>query len=97
MINAANAHHTIIFNRIGQGGIRLPKQENQTDDNMIADLTPFNKLLESTEVSELNAIETAPLLIDVMLSGGNLKGTPRLTLTSFKVCLSLGTCCSLRD
>ena len=78
VINAANSHYTILFNRNGQGGVRLPKQDSTTDDNMIPNLSAFTSLVEQAEANDATPLEIATLLVDftdLLLSGGNLKAS----------------------
>jgi uncharacterized protein (DUF1800 family) len=76
VIRSANAHYTLVFNRNGQGGVRLPEQESATDDNMIPDFTAYSDLLEVAEANNATKAEEAALLVDytdLLLNGGNLK------------------------
>ena len=76
VVNAVNSHYTILFNRNGQGGLRLPEQNSATDDNMIPNLAAFTALIEHAEANNATALEVATLLVDftdLLLSGGNLK------------------------
>ena len=76
VINSANAHYTLVFNRKGQGGVRLPDQDSANDDNMIPDLTAYSDLLKIAEANNATEDEKAALLVDftdLLLAGGNLK------------------------
>lgn len=78
VINSANAHYTLVFNRNGQGGVRLPEQDSAIDDNMIPDLSAYNDLLEVAEANNATENEKAALLVDytdLLLNGGNLKAS----------------------
>ena len=76
VISSVNAHYTLIFNRNGQGGIRLPKQDSATDDNLIPDLSAYKELLEKAVANGATETEKAALLVDftdLLLGGGNLR------------------------
>jgi uncharacterized protein (DUF1800 family) len=78
VINSANAHYTLVFNRNGQGGVRLPDQDSANDDNMIPDLTVYSELLKITEANNATEEEKAALLVDLtdlLLTGGNLEAS----------------------
>ncbi len=76
VVNAANAHYTLLFNRFGQGGVRFPGPGSNRVDDMKPDLTPFLELLEAAEDNNATPREAATLLIDfadILFSGGTLK------------------------
>ncbi len=76
VINAVNAQFTLLYNGNGQGGLRLPNQESQLDDNLVPDLTAFQELMESAARSGASPMETAALLVDftdLLLGGGSLR------------------------
>ena len=80
VVNAANAHYKIAFNRNGQGGVRIRGQNSALDDHLIPDLTPFRALLSEAAANKATKIERATLLIDyidLLLSGGSLEARYR--------------------